>query len=79
MKVIFESEDQNEINKVVFESEDPTEIKRLAKANDMADFIWELKHNAWRRFKHTDYDWEKSWEVINELLADFNINTEDLA
>jgi hypothetical protein len=54
--------------KAVFESEDPTEIKRLAKANDMSSFIWELVHNGWRDFKHTDYEWEKAWDKINSLL-----------
>jgi hypothetical protein len=64
--------------KVTLEKVSAQQIKRIAKADDMAYFIWELKHNAWRRFKHTDYDWEKSWEVINELLVEHNINTEDL-
>lgn len=65
--------------KAIFESEDPKEIKRLAKANDMADFIWELVHNGWREFKHTDYDYEKSWEKINELLSVYGIDVEDMA
>jgi len=64
--------------KAVFESEDPNEIKRLSKANDMAGFIWELQNNGWRRFKHTDYDYQKSWDVINEFLGQYNINTDDL-
>ncbi len=64
--------------KAIFESEDPTEIKRLAKANDMANFIWELQNNAWRQFKNTDYDYQKSWDVINEFLGQYNINTDDL-
>ena len=64
--------------KAVFESEDPTEIKRLAKANDMSSFIWELVHNGWRDFKHTDYEWEKAWDKINSLLLEHGIDIDDL-
>ena len=63
---------------VTFKSNDAQEIKRLAKADDMALFIWELVHNGWRDFKHTDYDYEKAWEKIHELLVQFNINIDDL-
>lgn len=59
-------------------TDDPQEIKRLAKADDMAMFIWELVHNGWRVFKHTDYDYEKAWERIHELLNEHNINIDDL-
>jgi len=61
-----------------FRSGDPTEIKRLAKANDMAMFIWELVHNGWRDFKHTDYDYEKAWQKIRDLLSEYNIDVDDL-
>ena len=64
--------------KVTFESDDIIEIKRLSKSDDMASFIWELVHNGWRDFKHTDYDYEKSWDKINELLEEHNINIDDL-
>jgi hypothetical protein len=64
--------------KAVFESEDPTEIKRLSKANDMSSFIWELVHNGWRDFKHTDYEWEKAWDKINSLLLEHGIDVDDL-
>lgn len=63
---------------VTFTSEDPQEIKRLAKADDMAMFIWELVHNGWRDFKHTDYDYEKAWDKIDELLKEHNIVIDDL-
>lgn len=63
---------------VTFKTNDPQEIKRLAKSNDMALFIWELVHNGWRDFKHTDYEYEKAWEKIHELLGRFNINIDDL-
>jgi len=31
--------------KAIFETDRPQEIKRLAKVDNMASFIWELKHN----------------------------------
>jgi len=64
--------------KTKFTSKDPIEIKRLAKANDMAMFIWHLVHNGWREFKHTDYDYERAWQKIHELLAEYNIDIDDL-
>lgn len=63
---------------VTFRTNDPNEVKRLAKADDMAVFIWELVHNGWRDFKHTDYDYERAWDKIHELLEEYNINIEDL-
>lgn len=63
---------------VIFKTEDEKEIRRLAKSNDMANFIWELVHNGWREFKHTDYDYEKAWSKINELLEEYGIDIEDL-
>jgi len=64
--------------KVTFETEDPMEAKMLAKSQDMAMFIWELVHNGWREFKHTDYEYEKAWDKIRELLEEHNINIDDL-
>lgn len=64
--------------KAKFISKDEKEINRLAKSLDMALFIFELRHNGWRRFKNSDYDYEKAWEVINELLNQYNINIDDL-
>jgi len=64
--------------KAIFTSEDEIEIKRLAKSNDMANFIWELKHNAWREYKETDYEYEIAWEKINQLLQEYNIDIDDL-
>lgn len=64
--------------KVTFTSTNEQEIKRLAKSNDMAQFIWELVHNGWRDFKHTDYDYQPAWNKINELLEEHKINIDDL-
>jgi hypothetical protein len=64
--------------KATFETDDPAEIKRVAKANDMYLFIWELVNNGWRDFKHTDYDYAPAWEKIRELLDNHNIDINDL-
>lgn len=64
--------------KTVFSSEDPKEILRLAKSEDMAYFIWELVHNGWREFKHTDYDYQKAWDKIHSLLRERNIDIDEL-
>lgn len=64
--------------KATFTSEDLKEIKALAKSQDMASFIWELVHNGWREFKHTDYEYEKAWEKIHQLLEEHHIDPDDL-
>jgi len=64
--------------KAIFESNDPQEIKRLVKADDMADFIFELVNNGWREFKDTDYDYERAWSKIHELLEEYNIDIDSL-
>jgi len=64
--------------KAIFESDDPMVIKRLAKADDMAIFIWDLVNNGWREFKNTDYDYTKAWDKIHILLDEYNINIDDL-
>lgn len=64
--------------KITIESDDVTEIKRIAKSHDMACFIFQLKHNAWRSFKNTDYDYQIAWNRINELLEEYKIDIDDL-
>jgi uncharacterized lipoprotein len=64
--------------KVVFETDDEKEAARILKANDMASFIWELVHNGWRDFKHTNYDYEKAWKKINQLLEKHDIKIDDI-
>jgi len=64
--------------KAIFTSEDPVEIKRIAKSDDMANFIWELVVNGWREFKYTDYDYEPAWKKIRDLLEEHRIDIEDL-
>ena len=64
--------------KITIETDDINEIKHLIKSKDMANFIWELVHNGWRKFKHTDYDYEPAWEQIGKLLEEHNINIDDI-
>lgn len=64
--------------KITFETDDEMEAKRLLKSSDMACFIFELVNNGWRDFKHTDYDYQKAWGKINELLEEHNININEL-
>lgn len=64
--------------KTIFESDDPKEIKRLAKSEDMAMCLWEIVHNGWREFKHTDYDYERAWGKIREIISEHNIDVDDL-
>jgi hypothetical protein len=44
----------------------------------MALCLWEIIHNGWREFEDTDYDYEKSWDKIKVILADHNIDVDDL-
>jgi hypothetical protein len=64
--------------KVVFKTEDEKEAARILKSNDMASFIWELVHNGWREFKHTDYDYQKAWDKIHQLLEESQIQIDDI-
>jgi hypothetical protein len=60
--------------------DDQMELKRVMKATDMAMFIWELKHNFWRKWKHDDSDFnlETYREALGELLDEYNINPDEL-
>lgn len=62
--------------KVTFETDDPMEIKRIAKSLDMACFIFELQNNAFRKFESEEAD--AIFDEISKLLAQFNIDIEDL-
>ena len=59
-------------------TKDPIEARQLAKASDMASFIWELVNNGWREFKHTDYDYGPAWDKINSLLDEHGIVIDDI-
>jgi len=64
--------------KSIYKTKDSFEQMRIAKSLDMALFIWQLVHNGWREFKHTDYEYEKAWDKIRELLEEHHIDIDDL-
>lgn len=64
--------------KVIIESDDPMEIKRLIKSKDMALCLWDIIHNSWREFKHTDYDYKLYLEKIGDLMDEHDINIDEL-
>jgi len=64
--------------KATFKSKDPQEIKRMARVDDLASFIWQLKNNSWREFKHTSYDYLPYKEKIEQMLEEHNINIDEL-
>ncbi len=76
--VIKATKEVSELTEFTIKSSNEKEIKRMIKSSDMAHFIWELVHNGWREFKHTDYDYEKAWTKIFELMSDYKIDIDDL-
>jgi hypothetical protein len=60
--------------------EDRMSHLRCVKSSDMACFIWELKHNFWRKWKHdeTDFNLDNYKEALYELMEEHNINTYEL-
>ena len=61
-------------------ADDVMEMKQSMQASAMTMFIWELKHNFWRKWKHDDSDFnlETYKEALNELLDKYNINPDEL-
>jgi hypothetical protein len=64
--------------KYTFETEDVNEAKTLLKASDMACFIFELKNNLWRQFKHSDYDYTPYKKAVIDLLDEFGLLDDEL-
>lgn len=60
--------------------DDVMAMNKAMKATDMALFIWELKHNFWRKWKHDDKDFNLDTyrEALHELLEEHNINIDEL-
>jgi hypothetical protein len=60
--------------------EDRKEHMRCMKSSDMASFIWELKHNFWRKWKHDDSDFnlDNYKDALWDLLQDYNVNIDEL-
>jgi hypothetical protein len=60
--------------------DDEKDHMRCIKAPDMACFIWELKHNFWRKWKHddTDFNLDTYKDALVDLLQEHNINIDEL-
>ena len=50
----------------------------MAKSTDMAVCLWEIVHNGWREFKYTEYEYEKAWDKIKDIISQHNIDVDDL-
>ena len=53
---------------------------RCIKAAEMAGFIWQLKNNFWRKWKHNEENFtlDSYKEALAELLDEHNINVDEL-
>jgi hypothetical protein len=53
---------------------------RCVNSTDMALFIWELKHNFWRKWKHdeTDFNLDSYRDALCELMQNHNIDVDNL-
>jgi hypothetical protein len=60
--------------------DDELAMRRAMKSSEMAMFIWELKHNFWRQWKHdeTDFNLETYKEALADLLDEHSINVDEL-
>jgi len=60
--------------------EDRMDHKRCIRSSDMAMFIWELKNNFWRKWKHdeTDFTLDNYKDALYGLLQEYHIDIDDL-
>ena len=68
---------------LTFDLDDPQDVEshlQCVKAAKMAGFIWELKHNFWRKWKHNEEDFtlDNYKEALAELMDEHNINVYEL-
>ena len=66
-----------------FDLDNPDDLmnyKRCVNVTEMACFIWELKHNFWRKWKHDDSDFnlETFIKSLDELMDAYDVNVEEL-
>jgi len=61
-------------------AEDRVEHLKCVNATNMASFIWELKHNFWRQWKHdeTDFTLDEYKEALHELMRKHSIDIDAL-
>ena len=60
--------------------EDSEKHLRCVNSSNMASFIWELKHNFWRKWKHdeTNFNLDTYRESLSDLLNEYNIDIDNL-
>jgi hypothetical protein len=63
---------------VTFKTSDPIEAKRLAKADDMAVFIFSIIRNLPRKFEDSDTDHQPVFDAIYAELDRYNICIDDI-
>ena len=68
---------------LTFDLNDQEEVDshlRCIKAAEMAGFIWQLKNNFWRKWKHNEENFtlDNYKEALAELLDEHNINIDEL-
>jgi len=62
------------------DEDDRMEHIRCVHSTGMALFIWELKHNFWRKWKHdeTDFNLDNYKEALSDLMNEYNIDIDNL-
>ena len=68
---------------IEFNLDEPGDVhkhRECINAGKMACFIWELKHNFWRKWKYDDVDFNLDTykEALHELMKEHNINPDEL-
>ena len=62
------------------DADDKLNHLRCIHSTDMAVFIWELKHNFWRKWKHdeTDFNLDNYKDELSDLMNEYNIDIDNL-
>jgi len=60
------------------DDDDRVNHMRCIKSTDMAMFIWQLKHNFWRKWKHdeTNFTLDNYKDALYELMQEYNIDVD---
>ena len=66
--------------KVRIETDDEKEALQMVMAGNLAAFIWELKHNYWRKYKYDESNFTLSRfkDDLQEMLEEFGIDIDAL-
>jgi len=68
---------------LTFDLDNPDDVKahlKCIQAENMAHFIWELRHNFWRKWKHNEdnFTLDNYKEALGELMEECGINIDNL-